>query len=73
MMDTHNKDLYLLNELLRDGHNQATLPLPPGKLERIEEGESFTGPELAALETAYQSSFGHNLTGNVNKASRIKT
>jgi len=60
-MDTHNKGLYLLNELLRDGHNQVTLPLPPGKLQAIENGATFTGPELAALETAYKNSLGITL------------
>jgi hypothetical protein len=58
-MDRHNKGLYLLNELLRDGHDQNTLPLPPGKLERIENGETFTEPELAALEEAYSKSYGY--------------
>jgi hypothetical protein len=60
MYDAHNKGLYLLNELLRDGHNQNTLPLPPGALERIEAGETFTGQELAALEKAYSKSYGHS-------------
>ncbi len=59
-MNAHNKGLYLLNELLRDGHNQATLPLPPGKLQGIEDGETFTEPELAALEKAYGKSYGHS-------------
>ncbi len=61
MNATHNKGLFLLNELLRDGHNQATLPLPAGKLQDIENGETFTGPELAALEKAYSKSYGHNI------------
>ncbi len=60
MNATHNKGLFLLNELLRDGHNQTTLPLPPGKLERIESGETFTGQEMIALETAYIKSYGHS-------------
>jgi hypothetical protein len=59
-MDTHNTGLYLLNELLRDGHSQATLPLPEGKLQAIEDGATFTGIELAALEKAYSKSYGHS-------------
>ena len=55
----HNQCLFLLNELLRDGHNQSTLPLPAGALERIENGETFTGPELAALQQEYSKSYGH--------------
>jgi hypothetical protein len=58
-MDKHNKGLYLLNELLRDGHTTATLPLPAGKLQALEDGATFTGPELAALERAYNGSYGH--------------
>lgn len=56
-MDTHNTGLYLLNELLRDGYSQTTLPLPPGKLQALEDGATFTGPELAALQQAYNTSY----------------
>lgn len=58
MNDNHNKGLYLMNELLRDGHNQSTLPLPPGKLQELENGGTFSDRELAALEHAYRDSYG---------------
>jgi hypothetical protein len=57
-MNAHNKGLFLMNELLRDGHNTNTLPLPASKLQELEAGETFTRPELAALQQAYDSSCG---------------
>jgi hypothetical protein len=58
--NTHNQALYLMSELLRDGHNINTLPLPAGRLQSIEAGGTFTGQELAALEKAYSKSYGHS-------------
>lgn len=60
-MDAQNQGLFYMNELLRDGHDQDTLPLPPGRLQGIESGETFSMRELAALERAYRRSYGHSI------------
>lgn len=53
----HNEALFLVNELLRDGHTEATLPLPQGKLRAIEErDEKLDERDLANLRLAYANS-----------------
>ena len=55
MDETQNEGLYLLNELLRNGYTQETLPLPQGKLSGIEDGDEFTAQDLVQLRHAYNN------------------
>jgi hypothetical protein len=56
----HNAGLVLMTDLLCDGYTTATLPLPPGTLEALENGSMFTEVGLLSLRRAHHARFGHS-------------